>query len=682
MSGFSRRYGFFPGSEVITQIEGVIIVDAPPPGAVNGISTGCVGCVGEFADMQGAVAADASGNITTSIKPQRIFSGKDLTDKVGGFDETLGEFGVSCGNGYAHLRNKQFTSLIVVPVNLCSARGVRVWRQLPVCKSTTDTNPVTPVLAASVSAGREFRLGSGRLRLGTRVNFTALDTIVSGTGGSLASSASAVTQLFTTTEDMSLITRPDGTFGARKGDILVIGSNSGGSFVPTAEAGTYRVAVDATTTSVTIERLDGASFAITTQSNIPWRLHVSSDADSAPVRVPGSVSPGGYGASDGGGYSIPARPLTTSAGATTDGSWPSGTLLSPAVAPQAATGSSWDALSGLGARTYLGAVLTFTAAIQGVNAVASASIDALYTTAIDALLADKDPQRDINIVIAARKSTTIASKLKSHALESSSRGLGRIAIISPALSLVTLAAAGADTAPGVGGTRDEGVFYSWPGCQHSVPEAVNFRLKTADGLTTVDGILDDPFDGWLAALLSNLAPERNPGQAAAPVPQIFAPILNYQRACPDLSMPEYIFLRSKGIAALRLDKTSGPIIQSGVTTSLISGQKDINRRRFSYFIQDSCAARLMQYGKLPISNQLKDGSVGELNAFGSELLSENNPSAQRIDGYLVDDKSGNTPDLLAKGIFVVIFKVKMTPISDFIVFQAEVGNGVNVTQVG
>ena len=679
MAGFIRRYGYFPGTEVITQIEGVIIVDAPPPGSVQGVATGVVAVVGEFADMTSAVAVDAAGNITTKIVPMEVFGSKDLIDKAGGFDETLGEWGISYGNGFAALRNKAFSRLVVVPINLCSARGVRVWRQLPVCKSQSDTNGITVTSSTVVEAGREFRAGAGRMRLGARVVFTALEPIAQGTGGAFSNGGSAPTQNFTIGGggDWSLIARPDGSIGARKGDIIVIGYNSGGVIAPTGLGGTYRVAADAASASpLSIEKLDGTNFTTTVQTNIPWRLHESSDADSAPVRVPGSAQPGGYAINDAGGFTVPVRPLTTSTGSTSDGSWGSGTQLQPAVAAPAADGGSWDPLSGLAARTFIGSTLTFTAAVQGINPASHAALDAQYATAIDTLLADKPPARDVNLIFAARKSQVIATKLKSHAAEASSRGIGRMAIISPTLAVQSPTAVGADSYPGVGGNRAEGIVYAWPGAQTFMQEAVGFRLRTADGLTTIDGIIDDPFDGWIASLLSNLPPERNPGQAASPVPEIFAPILGLQRGAPDMGMPEYTFLRTKGIAALRIDRTTGAIIQSGITTSLVSGQKNINRRRFSYFIEDSIAQRLVQYSKLPMGSKLRDGASGECVAFCEELLSPDNPDAQRCAEYQVDDKSGNTQNLAAKGIHVIIVRVRMTPTADFIVLQAEVGDNV------
>jgi hypothetical protein len=138
-------------------------------------------------------------------------------------------------------------------------------------------------------------------------------------------------------------------------------------------------------------------------------------------------------------------------------------------------------------------------------------------------------------------------------------------------------------------------------------------------------------------------------------------------------------LRGKGIAALRIDRTAGPIFQSGITTSLTSGEKNINRRRMADFLEDSLSQRLVQFSKLPLTQSLKDTMVGETDAFLASLLSANNPPAQRINGYLIDDKSGNTPTLEAQGIFVIIVKVRTLATSDFIVLTASVGESVDVT---
>ena len=50
MAGFIRRFSSFPDRETIRAIEGVIIVDEPPAGAIEGADTGCVAFVGEYED--------------------------------------------------------------------------------------------------------------------------------------------------------------------------------------------------------------------------------------------------------------------------------------------------------------------------------------------------------------------------------------------------------------------------------------------------------------------------------------------------------------------------------------------------------------------------------------------------------------------------------------------------------
>jgi len=318
--------------------------------------------------------------------------------------------------------------------------------------------------------------------------------------------------------------------------------------------------------------------------------------------------------------------------------------------------------------------------VQAVNAVSSAALDALYSAAIDGFLGQDRPERDANIIFSARTSAVIRAKLKSHVLDSSQFGVGRVACVSPPLTVQDTQTAVGDSSPGVGATRTERVFYSWPGALTFVPEAANIAIAKADGGTTVDGILDVQGDGWLAAVCSNLPPERNPGQGAEPVPTVMSPVLGIQRGVPSLTMGEYIIMRQAGVAGLRIDRTVGPIFQSGITSSLVSGQKNIARRRIADFIEDSLAQSLVPLSKLPLTDGLKDAVAGQTVAFMDSLLSPNNPAAQRIKDYQVDRNSGNTPDSEAQGIYVVIVNVRSLASADFIVVQAQVGEGVVIVK--
>lgn len=676
MAGFIRRFGFFPGVDVITQIEGVVIVDLPPPGTISGVGTGTVAIVGEFTDATQGVDMSTGGIVTGNPKPLEVFSGQDMLDQGGPFDETIGKFGAEGGNAFASLRNKRFSRLILVPIdNITPAAGgiggIRIWRDLPTNQSATIPQPIVPVPGAVVLAGREFRNAGNRVRTAKRIAFTDFIAYTSGTDGSVTPAAlPAATQVFVSAGGLfTTVVRNDGTVGVQVGDILVVGV-IGAAGAQGTDSGTFRVTAVNSATDLVIERMDGSNFTTlnwVAGTTIAWRLHVASTADTSGVLGNNHLALSGAG-----GYQVIARPL--------DATIAIGLALTPAVVPAAGTANSYDPLSGLTAKAHPSQAMTYDANVHAPNAANNATLDARYQAAVDACLDDNYPARDINILYASRKSTVIRAKLKSHVGVASDRGLTRTAVIAPSLTTLTLATVLGDADPGVGANRSDRIDYSWPGALHSVPEAVGFSLGTSDGKTTTDGLLDDSFDGWLTSILSNLAPERNPGEATPTTATVLAPVLGFQRGVPKLGMNEYIQLRQKGIAALRLDRTVGPIVQSGITTSLVSGQKNIFRRRMADFIQDSIARRIVQFAKQPLTQQLKDGAVAEVNAFLNELLSPNNPAAQRIDAYQVDDKSGNTPTLTAQGIFVIIVRVRLTPTADFIVLQTEIGEGVTIQE--
>src|ERR1043165_5891851 len=121
--GFIRRFNAFPSKDVLAEMEGVVTIDETPTGDISGISQGVACLIGEFADVTFGVSIDASGVITTKPQPTEIFSGKDATDKVGGWDETIGEFGGDGGSGFLELKNRSFSRLVVVPINIARTIG-------------------------------------------------------------------------------------------------------------------------------------------------------------------------------------------------------------------------------------------------------------------------------------------------------------------------------------------------------------------------------------------------------------------------------------------------------------------------------------------------------------------------------------------------------------------------------
>ena len=674
-AGFIRRYGYFPSSDEIAAIEGVVIVDLPTPGPIRGASYGVVAVVGEAADMSYCCTVNTSGVVQSSIRPQEIYGGADLIEKIGPFDSSLGQFGDELGNLFVELRNKRFTRLVAVPVDLVrpgtgDQYAIRVWRQLPTSRSATDTTPIVPVVATRVNAGSLFLSSTNKVFLASPVSFTGLSSMSAGIDGT-----TVVTGLPAATVT---ITRAAGSWivdGASEGDLIVPGSLNSAAGTQNgdcAAAGTLRIVSVDSATQITVQKLDGSNFTSGTDwragSALAWRLHHASDGDTG----------GAHQLSEAAGYTVLARPGTATVSAAS--------VLTPSPAPTAPSGTYWDVLAGLSGVTHPSGALTYDADLHAPNLAATGDLRNRYQAAFDALLNDDYPSNEVSVVVSARKDSTIQAALRTHCLLSSSRGMSRICIVSPKLTTLSKSTVLGSSAPGVGGSggalRNERVVYCWPGVQTQVPELVGVSVACPDGTRTDTGLIDVSSDTWLACLLSNLQPELNPGQAAAPVPTILSPVMGYQRGTPTLDMSDYILFKQYGVCAPRMDRVVGPIFQSGVTTSLVSGERNINRRRMADFVQDSLASRYNQMAKMLGRQSVKDSILAETEAFLTDLLSENNPEAQRIESYSVDDKSPNTPALTARGIWVVKSVVRMLATLDTLVVMSEVSpDAITVTAV-
>jgi hypothetical protein len=660
MPGFTRRYSDFPSLEVLQEIEGVVTVDGDPPGVILGISAGVGCCVGEFADMTYAVAISANGVVTTSPQPTEVFGGQDARDKFGPFDETIGEFGGDGGSGYLELANKTFARLVVVPINLASSQGVRIFRDLPTNRSATDPTPVVPLVGGVVLAGREFRSSSNRVRVAQRVLFSEVGAFKSGTDGAITNAGGvAAFQAFgSAAGGFTTVLRPDGiNTGVQVGDVLVLGV-IGGAGALGANADTYRVRAVTDDDTLSLEKMDGTTFDWTTGTAQPWRIHIASCADTGGENHIGTQA----------GYRVPARALDATIAIDTN--------LTPTTVPEALTAQGADSLSGLTMRSAPTTGIVYTAAVQAANAVNGSALDALYVSAIEALIDDDLPEREVNLLWAARSSAVIDTTLKAHTLAQKANGIGRMAVFSPPLDTLTLSTVIGDTTPGVGTNRWREGIYSWPGVRTFIKDAVGFPIKGADGLLYDDGILDTPAASWAIAIMTKLVPERDPGQARDPVKTTMSPILGIQRGVTGLGIEAYKALNRSGIMGARMDRVVGPIFQSGVTRSAIAGEREINVRRFSFFIEDSVAAFLLPYSKEPMSESLKDDIVGGLRGFFDGMAKPSAKGAARIAGFQIDPKTGNTKETARASIYVVKYAVEMIAIAKVIVHIANVGYGV------
>lgn len=631
MAGFIRRYGSMPNNTTLQEIEGVDIIDLPPPGSITGVGIGTVAIVGEFANM------------TYADDPVEAFGSQDMLEKVGTWDETLGQFGGDGGNGFVAVRGKKYRRLVCVPIDMTTG-NIRVFRDLPLAASATNVEPATPLVAAILLAGFELLDGTDRVRTAANSEFTAPLPTQSGVDGETFPAA---------TSAITFGSAGAAFVNADVGRILVPGTSG----TAAANRGTFRVISRVSGTEITVQNLDGTAPTFTNATSLPWRLYDGAAADTGGTALLATAT-----ASD-----VLARSLDS-------GTIAAATVLTPTTAPDATS-----PLAGLAATVHPTVALTDPDAKVGASYPANdALLDALYATAIDTLLGDEDPEADVNIVFSARHSDAIRSKLREHVLLASQYGLGRLAINSPEVNTTSFATVTGDADPGVGADRHERVLFAWPGHNTFIPEAAGVSITGADAVAYTTGFLDLACDSLLASVISNLDFNRNPGQASAPIPSLMALVNSVQRGVTGLNLARYISMRQNGIVGLRRDKTSGYIFQSGVTTSLTSGQTNISRRRTADFIQDSAAARLNQLVKEPLTEALKTAIWGEFDEFLAEQLSANNPAAQKIHSYAIDVTSGNTDAKEALGIWVIIGRIRTLATLDKIVLQVEAGASVSI----
>lgn len=300
-----------------------------------------------------------------------------------------------------------------------------------------------------------------------------------------------------------------------------------------------------------------------------------------------------------------------------------------------------------------------------------------YITALNALLNDSKPANEVSVVYSARhtgdgKIVTAAGGLRDNAVTASAKGRGRIALVAPPLGTAH-ADAIKSSAPGVGnyGLSDR-VIYCYPGSNAFYPEIPSAYISSSSS-----GMLDWPAEPEMASILSQLPPERNPGEQTEYINHVQAT----ETGVTGLTRAKYEAYRASGIAALRIDPVTGVQFQSGVTSvnpATYPKLRNIYRRRMADYIQDSLAAALVAFNKSLNTPSKRNAIRGEIEAFMMDLLSANNPEMQRIAAYHVDEESGNTPTRLAQGIVVFLVEVQLLSTMDFITLVCNLGETVDV----
>lgn len=738
MAGFIRRFDAQPTIETLAEIEAIDIVDLPPQSPTTGVGTGTLLCVGEFEDGSFADGSDANEYQGPATGPQEVFGSEDLVNRFGGFGYAYGGtlyenpcarrhlFELWNGNGFIKLKFCRPRRLIVARVD--TSVGSVAFSPLagilggsgPFALTVGDTLDITtdlggPVSSSAIAAagaqvtGAAF-LASGFLggeaisfaidggpvvtvtfaaadqtpaQVAARINLVLgyacasvvggalqLDGIVQGTSGEIiladvaVGTLAAIGLLAGTTAgtgnvgNLSAVTATE-VAGIVNGTAGLVAISAGASIDSAGRVRLLRTGGPGTILLAATSMAGVCQFA-------PLATTITAGEHSG-----GSI-PAGTRVSDGATTWVTMQTLTIA----------SGTATSPNVGPHVVKvrPATDDGTAGGAAVLTVVTVLdqpsfsdlSVTNALALSPALTENQLDVAYEAAFDRTVDLANVVREVSFSISARRSDAVVRKGRANAIDASAGGLYGRKFITGAPLGYSRAQAIADVA----NYRSERLFYTYPGWKVRIPE-IAYR-GSAGGLGFSDsGVITVRADAPLATIDCQLPPEENPGQQTGLIENFFGveDVIESGKLVT-LGIDSYVAFKAAGICAPRRDATSGSVYQSGVTSDITAGKKTQARRKMADYIQDTLAARLVPFSKRLATPARRDSIRAVIEQFLGELQSINQPETARIDSYLVDETSGQTPELTARGIFVFIVKVRTLSSLDAIVLQTEIGEGV------
>lgn len=213
--------------------------------------------------------------------------------------------------------------------------------------------------------------------------------------------------------------------------------------------------------------------------------------------------------------------------------------------------------------------------------------------------------------------------------------------------------------------RSDRIIYAYPWVQ-----------TTLDGVSTYQSPAS-----WIASILSQISPHLDP--AATQNAKLLSGVTGLKTS---LTRSNYVTLDAAGVCALEQDADFGFKPKNGVTTSITDGYETILRRRMADYLQNSVAYFLKQYQNEPNTKANRTQVKGAMLAWIRKLESEGIlPSDKDVSSGVaksVDTESLNTDDLIAQGYFKILYRQRLISSMRYIVLQAEIGQGVVVTEVG
>ena len=310
--------------------------------------------------------------------------------------------------------------------------------------------------------------------------------------------------------------------------------------------------------------------------------------------------------------------------------------------------------------TVIDTVTHLIATSDNADAVTAVDVDAAYATAIEASTNETSEASGTTVMWACRHDAAIQQSLRDAAIEASSGGRGRIAVLAPPVGTTkTDAFAGS---MGVAVSRDSRYCYGWPGWQYLLSEYSTTAYVTVCGDTAV------------ACLIANLAPWESIGQET---PLLGSYIAGEITTGATYTRTFYVQCKAAGICAPYIDKLGNKIIYSSVTTEIsLDNWKPVEQRKFADYIEDSLAAYWQHSKDKLLTTARRDSNVDAANDF----LEGEAQQAHGVEpgGYSVHETSSQAD--LDAGVQKILVKVKRISAMKALVMLAQVGTTVQISE--
>lgn len=726
-AGFNRYFTADQPTSVLLAIEGVVVEDLPPQAPIAGVGTGVVCLLGEFEDGLFDYPYEVAGATdfqNTFGRFGYVYNGTLANNPCA--RKRYADFAVNPeawnGNGAIAVSGKTYFSLVVVRVNT-SVGAVQFTR----LANLVGVAQVTYQLLTGESI--TFNDGSGS----HSATFTGVAATVTGASGVFTTTNTGdtvilgydgvtftTTFLSTDTTVAAIVARINQYAGfafatVASGQITLTGrqAGTGGSVSVVSYTGTQGLAGLGLTAAVTPGTGNVANIAAVTPAELNARVSAANAevivevlpnaqprmvALTGPTLVITAATATAFGfpvgvtdaAAVGNPGSIPAGTLVQTSGGmlwvtmqtipvTANNAGPYSVLIRPALDDGSGTSAAAGAVSKITTPIQLDA-FSVVNLLPVSAALTEGAIDSAYLAAMQATLAPDSIASSTNIIYSARQSNAVRAGLKANAITATQQGLTpRVCCVRPPLGTTTVAVESATVSPGVGVTAHERVFYNYPGWSTTISDMAAVGITGGYGFTA-NGVIDVGSDGFLAALMSLLAPEQNPGQLT---PYLGAVVGLESAIAGKLTMQDYINFKADGICAPRMDAQGNAFYQSGCTSVnplLYPGLVTIARRRMGDFCQSSLSAIAQPFIKTLASTKQRNALISELRSFLLGLSGKTNQNEQRIAGFTVRDES--TPQEKAMGLQRVRTDVRTLSSLDSIVLMSTVGESVNVAELG